>query len=554
MKYIALDTETTGLDSFKGDKPFAITTCDEEENTGYASIGEDDLVPIDLICNSKHYGKVFHNLKFDALMLKVYGIKVVPEMHDTMIMAHVYNFDEPSKGLKRLAEKYLQEEPADEKKLKQYIRKHKLKNYSQIPRDILEPYARTDARITMGLFQFYKERGILEDPTYILEMKLLPVLIRMQVRGVPLDVAYCVTQSNKCAACLRAIEETIQAEYGNININSNKQLSEFLFKKEGLDCHKYSEKGNAVLDEYNLKQYNHPIVPQIIKHRELAKIKKTYLDGLQDKADKDGVIHCSLNQIGAKTGRFSSSAPSLQVIPVRGAVSIRKAFIVRPEYTNYYLDYSQIELRIFAHYAKEHVMIEELLKPDGDLHSATAKRIFGPDFTKEHRDIAKRLNFGIIYGIGAFGFAEILNKEYPNKKFTPAQAKVFIGKYYIAYPAVRQFTWNVSRTILSRGHIHDVFKRKYKCPANQTYKAVNYLIQGCAAGVLKNAMVEVDELLLNKKSNLLLCIHDELVTEIHDSETELVPKIKAIMEDHETFRVPLLVNVEKSDISWAEKC
>lgn len=553
MEYKAIDTETTGFNMFNGDKPFAITTCDEKAKTDYIAIGDDDLVPIDLICNSTNISKIFHNAKFDILMLKVQGIEVKGEIHDTLIMAHVYNPDESNKQLKHLAKKYLQEEPVDEKRLKQYIRKHKIEDYSEIPRYILEPYARTDPRLTMGLFHFYKARGVMEDPTYISEIKLLHALIRMQTRGVLIDIGYCKEQSKICDARLKSIGDSIRTEHGDLNIASNQQLSKFLFDEEGLTCTHYSSAGNPVLDEYNLKQYEHPLIPKIIEFRELSKIKKTYLDSLQEKADKDGVVHCDFYQVGAKTGRFSCREPNLQNIPTKGRINIRKAFIVRPDYTNYYFDYSQIELRIFAHYAKEQVMIDELLKPDGDLHAVTARLVFGEDYTAEHRNMAKRLNFLIIYGGGAKKFAETLNKEYPDKKFTYNQAKMFIGKYYTSYPAVRQFTWKVSRTVLNRGHIHDVFNRKYTCPADQTYKATNYLIQGCAAGVIKNAMTEVDEFLLNKKSNLLLTVHDELKFEIHDSEPCLVTQIKDIMEDKETFRVPILVNVKKTHTNWEAK-
>lgn len=553
MEYIAIDTETDGFDMFNGHKPFAITTSDEKYNTEYIELGVDDMVGVDLLCLNDKLGKVFHNAKFDILMLRTIGIKVVGEVHDTMIMAHVYNPDESNKQLKHLAKKYLQEEPEDEKKLKQYIRKNKIKDYSLIPRDILEPYARTDARITMGLFQFYKDKGVLDDPTYKSEIKLLRTLIRMQIRGVLIDKQYCAEESAKCTNRIIAIDCAIKEEYGDINIGSNKQLSTFLFEEEGLTCTHFSQVGNPVLDEYNLGRYEHPIIPLIIDHRQLTKIKNTYLDNIQEKCDEDNTIHCDFFQIGAKTGRFSCREPNLQNIPKRTSIDVRRAFICRPGYNNYYFDYSQIELRIFAHYAKETTMIEELCKDNGDLHGVTAMLIFGAGFTPEQRDIAKRLNFGIIYGIGARRFAETLNQAYPDKNYKYNDAKMFIGKYYASYPAVRQFTWKVGKAVLNRGYVQDVFERKYTCAKDQTYKATNYLIQGCAAGVLKNSMIEVSNLLAETESNLLLTIHDELVIEIHKDEESLVPQIKTIMEDLKTFRVPILVNIKKTSTNWSEK-
>ena len=829
MSYLAIDTETTGFDMFNGHRPFSIITADEDGRTNYIQLGEDDVVPIDLACMSTHIKKVFHNAKFDILMLHTCGMAVLGEVHDTMIMAHVYNPDESNKQLKHLAKKYLDEEPEDEKKLKAYIRKHKITDYSNIPRDLLEPYARTDARITMGLFRFYKNKGVLEDPTYKSEIALLHTLIRMQTRGVLIDTEYCKAESAKCAARIAEIAKKIETEYGDINTASNKQLSDFLFDQEGLSCTHYSEKGNPVLDQYNLGRYEHPIIPLIIEERQLKKAKDTYLDGILEKCDKEGVIHCDFYQIGAKTGRFSCvagwspvktmrgvvpikdvvvgdyvwthaqrwrrvlaswmngvrqtydvilsngniltctsdhrvlsydrrwmtiqevaderkqkvvsrklagsfggiskrhepdyerdcqkvsydvpqcefhnkqtnarsrggskkentlllikdrfkksyvgeererapelerrvgrrlrlqdnrveretpictpccddevvgseyaskeirrtshrwepvkqflrqlgslytqgthsgtlltgsggkcievtdivpketidvydltieedesyesngiflhncRAPNLQNIPKNTDVDIRRAFTCRDGYTNYYFDYSQVELRIFAHYAKEQVMIDELNKDKGDLHGVTARLIFGENFTKEQRDIGKRLNFGIIYGIGAKKFAETLNEAYPDQNYTYNEAKMFIGKYYQSYPQVRKFTWKVGRAILTRGYVHDVFGRKYTCLKSETYKATNYLIQGCAAGVLKNAMINIDKILLSKKSNLLITIHDELVIEIHKDEEHLVPQIQSIMEDRTTFRVPILVNTEKTTTNWSAK-
>jgi DNA polymerase-1 len=183
----------------------------------------------------------------------------------------------------------------------------------------------------------------------------------------------------------------------------------------------------------------------------------------------------------------------------------------------------------------------------------TAKLIFGDEFTKEQRDIAKRINFGIVYGIGPKHFCEVLSQAYPESKYTYTSAKSFIDRYYANYYEVRKFTWNVPRAILERGFVKDVFERTYTCDKATSYKAVNYLIQGCAAGVLKNAMIKVHSLLRNTKSSILLTIHDELVIEIHKDEESLVPQIKKMMEDYKTFRVPITCNIVKTTTSWADK-
>ena len=553
---VAVDTETTGLNPFNGARPFAISIYGEDRASRYIVIGEDDLVPVDVLLNSNISEVVFHNAKFDIMMLATLGMEVNGNLHDTMIMAHVYNPDESNKGLKHLAKKYLDEDNKWQKEVDKWFHDNKInkadRNYQDVPREIMEPYAVDDVRFTYGLAQFYKSKGVLEDPTYKKEMNLLKCLVNMQTRGVPIDVELCEANSASCEKRIAEIQEDINTNHKEMNVNSAKDLKEYLFDEEKIQCTNYTAKGNPSLDEYNLGQYDHPIIPKVVELRELTKLKSTYFDGLKEECDEEGTIHCDFFQVGAKTGRFSCRKPNLQNIPRNGTLNVRSAFVCRREYSNYYFDYSQIELRIFAHYAQEPSMLAELTKPDGDLHAMTAMNLFG-EVDKEKRDIAKRLGFGIIYGIGANKFATILNQDYPDKDYNYTKASAFISKYYQSYPKISFFVGAVKRAILQRGFVQDIFERKYTCPKDQCYKAVNYLIQGCAAGVLKKSMIEIDQFLKDKKSNLLLTIHDELVIEIHKSEEDLVPQIKDIMEDKDTFRVPLTVNIEKTETNWSEK-
>lgn len=197
-------------------------------------------------------------------------------------------------------------------------------------------------------------------------------------------------------------------------------------------------------------------------------------------------------------------------------------------------------------------MLEEYNKTTNDLHSVTCQAVFG-EVTKEKRALAKSINFGIIYGMGPKKFCEMVNEEYPDFNMTYTDARGFINKYYTTYQKVRTFTWRVPQKILDVGYVQDIFGRKYTTPKNESYKGVNYLIQGCAAGVIKKAMIGINQLLHGKKSNLLLTIHDELVIEIHKEEEALVPQIVQVMEDRTTFRVPILVNIERTTTNWAEK-
>lgn len=559
---LAVDTETTGLYPFSGDRPFMITTYDSLGAGRALYIGKDDLVPLDCYLMGEGNEAVFHNAKFDLHMLETIGMRVGCKIHDTMVMAHIYNPNEPNKQLKVLAKKYLGEEPADEKAVKDWLRKNKTKRYDLVPHDIMEPYAINDTRITYGLFKFYEEKGVTEDATYLTEMKLLNALLNMERRGVPVDLDYVRSQAERCDARIAEVLEYTEKTFGDVNLGSNVQLKDFLFNKEGLACTNYTPKGNPCLDQYNLHLLKHPIIPYVLEFRDLSKVRSTYLDYMLEHHDSEQAIHCSYFQVGAKTGRLSCREPNLQNIPVKGTVNIRRAFTVRPGYTNYYLDYSQIELRLLAHYSKEQKMIDAYLN-DEDLHELTARGMFNGECDKEKRNMAKRLNFGIIYGIGGAKFVSMIHQEYPEIKINVGQAKEYISRYFRTYPGVSRFISAVKSNIFMRanvkdggvyeGYVTDIFGRRYLCDTRESYKAVNYLIQGCAAGIIKKAMIDIDTFLASKKSNVLLTIHDELVIEVHNQEEELVQKIVDIMEDRNTFRVPILVNVEKTSTNWEDK-
>jgi len=504
---------------------------------------------------------VFHNAKFDLHMLGTLGMRAHCKVHDTMIMAHIYNQSEPNKKLKVLAKKYLGEEPADETAVKSFLRKAGHKDYTQVPRELIEPYALNDARITYLLYKFYEAEGVTKDKTYIEEMKLLKCLMNMERRGVLVDLDYCKAQAEHCEKRIVDIEEYAKIKWGEVNLGSNVQLKHFLFEQEGMTCENYTPKGNPCLDEYNLGLYKHDIIPYVLEYRDLSKMKSTYLDYILEHHDSKRSIHCNYFQVGARTGRFSCREPNLQNIPNAGEVNIRKAFIVREDYTNYYFDYSQIELRLLAHYAKEMKMIDAFIN-DEDLHELTAKAMFNGECDKNQRNMAKRLNFGIIYGIGAGKFVNMIRNEYPEIDINVGLAREFINRYFRNYPNVSRFIGAVKNNIYQRselkdgayiGYVTDVFGRKYTCDTRENYKAVNYLIQGCAAGIIKKAMLDIDRLLDGKMSNMLLTIHDELVIEIHKDEEPLIEQIATIMEDRNTFRVPITINIEKSTTNWYEK-
>jgi DNA polymerase-1 len=552
---ICFDTETTGLNPFKGDRVVAMSLYYPDGSSKYARVGQDDLVgpALELIGPDP---KIAHNLLFDYQMLTTMGIELGGPCHDVMIMAHVFNPIENSLKLEYLAKTYLNHPLTQQINLKEYVHKHKIdvenRGYQDIPDEVLKPYAIEDVELTMKLFEFYKAKGILDHPTYKLEMRLMQTLIRMQRRGVLIDVDYCKETYELCVKRLSEIEEEVSRDHREMNLNSTHQIADYLFNDQGLICETFTEKGQPSLDAYNIQKYKHPIVDLIIEHREIAKIANTYFKGFMEKVDDRNVLHCNYFQVGARTGRISCFSPNLMNVPRDPAHSVRRSFVTRPGYTNYYFDYDQVELKVLAHYSQDPTMIRVLSDPDGDIHSETCQGIF-KEVTKEKRTIAKSLNFGIIYGMGPSKFAMELNKDFPELGYTYSHAKQFIARYYGTYPKIRPFQNSVQRALLQRGYIHDIFGRRYYCEREFAYRAVNYLIQGCAAGILKQAMIDVDQLLQGKESNLLLTIHDELVVEIHDDEQHLVKEIKAIMEDRTTFRVPITVSVESSKTSWDAK-
>lgn len=553
-----IDTETTGLKHSSGDKAFAIGYTDAKEEEHVVYLGLDNLVDIDcmMLCSDKEW--VGHNVGFDLPFLADYMLLPRGALHDTMIMAHIYNNLEPAKDLASLATKYCGIDNREDIQLDQWFEDNGYnkdnRKYKDVPFEIMTPYLKADLRRTMALFKFYKEKGVLDDPAYKLEMQLVPIVARISARGMCINKDYAQKEFDKATSVLANLEDCALREYMVENIGSVQQIAEALFTRGGLVCKTFTEKGNICLDEVAIKKYEHPLVELVLDYRELSKLTKTYLTAIIEKSH-EGRLHSSLNQVGARTGRFSSSDPNLQNIPrndENAPINLRKAFICSPDSRLLLVDLSQIELRILAHYSKEPSMIETLKDREGDLHKATAIAMFG-DAAKTLRTVAKTLNFAVIYGAGSEALVEQLNKALPDKKVTLAQAKEFKAMYFKGFPRVQEFLWKVQNMIAASGHVFGKSGRKYYCDPKYAYRASNYLIQGESAMLMKKMMIDVERLLHGRMTTLINVIHDELIFDLYKTDEDCIQGILDVIEQPEGWRVPIYANASISSSNWAEK-
>lgn len=553
-----IDCETTGLKHSHGDRAFAIGYSDENEDSQVLYKGIDFFDAVVHINDTPLIEWANHNIGFDLPFLASEEINLNGTLHDTMIAAHVYNNIEPFKDLASLATKYCgipnTEDVALDKWFKDNGYNADNKKYIDVPLEIMTPYVHADIRRTLALFKFYQGKGILNEPAYKLEMDLVPIVARIAARGMHVDVTQAKCEFDKAADAIAQLERRALQNFGVENLGSSQQIAEALFTRGGLVCITKTAKGNICLDEAALGKYTHPLVDIVLQHRQISKIAGTYLTAILEKS-RDSRLFCSLNQVGARTGRFSSSDPNLQNIPRNdetATVNIRKVFVCPPKYKLLSIDLSQIELRILAHYSKEPAMIETLRDRKGDIHTTTAIQMFG-EVNNELRTVAKTLNFAVIYGAGGEALVEQLNKALPNKKILLAQAKDFKAKFFRGYPLVQQFLWDVQRRIGERGFVSGKSGRRYYCEKDKAYRASNYLIQGESAMLMKRMMVDVETYLADKHTRLINVIHDEMLFDLHEDEEHIVPFLMAIIERSDVWRVPIFANAAISDTSWAEK-
>lgn len=577
---VACDTETTGLYIEKGAKICGVSMSGANlhyyspvRHTTGKNIPETFKL-IDEFLGQFDKPVVYHNAKFDLKMFKAEGIDFPLNVHDTILMAHFILQDNfrSNLGLKKLCSTVLGEEPEDQtmllKHLKQFVtddNKSPMGHMAEGNPLIVGQYAQSDTRFTRSLYFALRDKvKVLCDDLYGLEIKLMKYLVYTEMRGVLVDRKLLEKLRDETKVILDELIIQIRAESGlpKFNPMSPLQLENLLFEILNLEkpTDSVTKTGRVSLGAETLDRFDHPLVKKIQKYKKSQKLYSTYYLGMGEFLDKDDVVHCQFNQIGARTGRFSEEKPNLQNIPRGDAV--RQVFSVRPGYTSYRFDYSQIEYRLFAHYCRDKTIINGYKDdPKFDIHQLIA------DELGISRVDGKTINFAVIYGAGVKKIALQLG-------ISVSQARTFLSKYYSRFPGIASLQDSVKRAIKDRtkfqggkvvelGWIQDLFGRRHYVEVERSYMAVNRLIQGCAANLLKTAMVNVYDYIENqaKKSwgddvaNLLNCIHDELEVEVLNScphHNKIALKIKTIMEDFQQFKVPIYVDSKSTTTNWAE--
>lgn len=572
-KSFCFDTETSSLNSLETELVGVAFSIKEKE--GYYlpmpknfEKAVDALKPFKEIFADEQKEIIAQNLKFDLQVLHRYGIEMKGKFFDTMI-AHYLLQPDMKHNMDVLAENYLNYRPVS---IEALIGK---KGKNQGSMKDLEPeqisdYAAEDADITLRLKRIF-EKGLrdnhLEELFTNIEMPLVEVLAGMEEEGINLDKEALAVFSIELGKDIDILEkEIIDLAGTNFNVDSPKQLGEVLFEVLKIDEKaKKTKTGQYSTSEDVLSKLanKHVIVPKVLEYRSLKKLKNTYVDSLPDLVnERTGRIHTNYMQTVAATGRLSSNNPNLQNIPIRTLKGreIRKAFIPRDE--NYQLlaaDYSQIELRIIAALSEDSSMIEAF-RAGKDIHAATAAKVFEvnlEEVDREMRSKAKMVNFGIIYGISAFGLSQRLN-------ISRGEAKEIIDSYFEKYPKIKAYMDGSIAYAKEHGYVETIMKRRrYLKDINgrnavvrgfAERNAINAPIQGSAADIIKKAMIDIYRLMKEKnmKSKLLLQVHDELVFDVHKDEIDpLKSLIRDKMENAVKLKVPLTVEMEVAS-NWLD--
>ena len=560
---ISFDTETTNIDANDADL-VGLSFCVEPHSGWYVPVPPNDMVETKQILskflplfNDETRNWVGHNLKYDLLMLKWYGFEIKGKIFDTML-AHCLIDPDGKNNMDWLSAKFLNYEPIH---IEELIGK-KGKNQGSmkdVELDKIKEYAVEDADITLQFKKIFipkLKNYAVEEVFYKVENPLVPVLTDMEYQGVKIDMVFLNEYSRVLEIEARVHEEKVYEAAGvRFNLSSPKQLGEVLFEKLKLDPKARKTKtGQYATDEFVLRKLAvlHPVADDILAYREYSKLRSTYVDALPLLINKKtGRVHTTYGQGAVVTGRINSNNPNLQNIPIkteRGR-EIRKAFIPRDE--NHVLlsaDYSQIELRIMAAFSEDASMIEAF-NQGRDIHATTASKVFKvdlPDVTSDMRRKAKMVNFGIIYGISAFGLGQRL-------AIPRGEASEIIKSYFEEFPAVKRYMDQVIVDARDQHYVQTILGRRRYLPdinsRNQTNRgfaernAINAPIQGSAADMIKVAMINIHDFIKQEKlrSRMILQVHDELVFDVHRDEIGL---IKEKVDELMRTAIPLAVKME----------
>lgn len=566
---VALDTETTSLDAMQAQLvgfSFAVTAGE----AWYVPVGHDGpgtpqqlelqavIEKLKPLLEDPQLPKVGQHIKYDMNVLSNYDVKVQGVAFDTMLESYVLNstasrHDMDSLALKYLSRQTVHYEDITGKGARQI-------SFSQVPLEEASHYAAEDADVTLQLHQHLWPRlqeqqglaSVLQD----IEIPLIPVLARMEQRGVLIDGDLLRQQSKEMAEQIRRLEQEAHGEAGGpFNLASPAQLQKILFEDQGLPVIRKTPKGQPSTAEDVLQELAHEyaLPSLILEHRSLSKLRSTYTDKLPEQINpKTGRVHTSYHQAVAATGRLSSTDPNLQNIPIRTSLGrrIRQAFIAPPGQFILACDYSQIELRIMAHLSGDEGLLTAF-RSGIDVHKATAGEVFGVDYEQvdgDQRRAAKAINFGLMYGMSAFGLARQLN-------IGRQEAQAYMDTYFLRYPNVQQYMETTREKAREQGYVETLFGRRLYLPditaSNMQRRqgaeraAINAPMQGTAADIIKRAMINVDHWLQTEKPNacLVMQVHDELVLEVAEEELERVrSEVVSRMTAAGDLAVPLVVD------------
>ncbi|MEX3071893.1 DNA polymerase I [Vibrio alginolyticus] len=573
----AFDTETDSLDYMVANL-VGLSFATDEGIAAYVPVAHDYLdAPEQLdrdwvleqlkpILEDEAQAKVGQNLKYDASVLARYGIEMKGIKHDTMLASYVYNSVGGKHDMDSLALRFLQHSCIS---FEQIAGKGKNQlTFNQIELDQASPYAAEDADVTLRLhnrlFANIEQDDKLKSVYEEIEIPLVPVLSRIERTGVLIDDMKLGAQSVEIAARLEELEKkAYEIAEQEFNMNSPKQLQAILFEKMGLPVVKKTPSGTPSTNEEVLQELalDYPLPKLILEYRGLAKLKSTYTDKLPKMINPTtGRVHTSYHQAVTATGRLSSTDPNLQNIPIRNEEGrrIRQAFIAPTGYKILAVDYSQIELRIMAHLSGDQALLDAF-RDGKDIHAATAAEIMGVSIdqvSSEQRRRAKAVNFGLIYGMSAFGLAKQLG-------IPRGEAQTYMDKYFERYPGVMQYMEDTRSAAADKGYVETIFGRRLHLPEIKSRNgmrrkaaeraAINAPMQGTAADIIKKAMLLVDQWIQaegNGRVKLLMQVHDELVFEVEESAlSEIESKVQKLMESAAELKVPLVAEAGHGD-SW----
>ncbi|MCY1161543.1 DNA polymerase I [compost metagenome] len=573
-KRFAFDTETTSLDyriaemvgfsvAFDAHDAYYIPLAHDYEGAPEQLNRETVLAQIKPILEDASVKKIGHHLKYDAHILQNHGIELQGWYFDTMLASYVLNSVATRHGMDDVARLYLSHltttfEQVAGKGVKQ-------KTFNQIEIEIAAHYAAEDAHVTYRLYEVLSKKlkavPELDNILHNIEMPVARVLTMMEENGIELDLKFLDQLGVDFSNAIQNLENQIIELAGqSFNVSSPKQVGEILFDKLGLKGGKKTATGQYSTSESILEKIDHPITALILEYRGLSKLKSTYTDGLQKQANNDsGRVHTSYHQALTATGRLSSTDPNLQNIPVREEIGrqIRKAFVAPKGRVLLAADYSQIELRLMAHFSQDDALVHAF-NHGQDVHRRTAAEVLGialEDVTHDQRRQAKAVNFGLLYGMSEFGLIRQLG-------FTRQESQDYIKQYFHRYPGIYEYMQRTRQVALEQGFVETILGRRLYTPdidaRNMMVRkgaeraAINAPLQGSAADIIKMAMIEVDKILPKDQAKMLLQVHDELVFEVDaDIADELVPKLAQVMQSVVKISVPLIVEVGKG-MNWDE--